>query len=81
MPLARVPHTLSGYRATAPHHHCVRAELRFGPRVRFTHGKGASASWIFFATPAGSTTRYIVKVCERACTPAQLRGCLPGLRL
>eukprot|EP00195_Chlamydomonas_chlamydogama_P003117 CAMPEP_0202915096 /NCGR_PEP_ID=MMETSP1392-20130828/64809_1 /ASSEMBLY_ACC=CAM_ASM_000868 /TAXON_ID=225041 /ORGANISM="Chlamydomonas chlamydogama, Strain SAG 11-48b" /LENGTH=549 /DNA_ID=CAMNT_0049606991 /DNA_START=71 /DNA_END=1716 /DNA_ORIENTATION=+ len=30
--------------------------------IQFTHGKGASNSWLFFAKPAGSDKRYILKV-------------------
>jgi hypothetical protein len=33
-----------------------------GPRLKFTHGSGSSSGWIFFATPAGTHQRYILKV-------------------
>lgn len=36
--------------------------MAFGPRLRFTHGKGASAGWIFFGRPAACSHRFIVKV-------------------
>lgn len=30
--------------------------------MEFTHGIGGTNGWLFFATPYGSTQRYIVKV-------------------
>lgn len=36
-------------------------QVRFG-KLEFVHGIGGTNGWLFFATPYGSTQRYIVKV-------------------